>query len=164
MPGASWLHVSQSMQVESTKKSPGTFSGKRCCRLAIFVLSTLYLVLCDFVISKEPGTKYQEQSTKAKDAGYRSNSLMSRCRYERLIPSFRAAATLLPSDCNALKIMRRFTASTAPSNVLSSPGVVPGKTRNIFSGTNSSPSVVVLLNTTSRSIKFSSSRTLPGQL
>src|ERR1043165_444548 len=35
MPGASWLHVSQSMQVESTKKSPGTFSGKRCCRLAI---------------------------------------------------------------------------------------------------------------------------------
>src|SRR6185369_15315281 len=35
MPGASWLHVSQSMHVESTKKSPGTFSGKRCCRLAM---------------------------------------------------------------------------------------------------------------------------------
>src|SRR6185503_19046959 len=37
MPGASWLQVSQSMQVESTKKSPGTFSGKRCCRLAMLV-------------------------------------------------------------------------------------------------------------------------------
>src|SRR6185369_12373412 len=41
MSGASWLQVSQSMQVESTKKSPGTFSGKRCCRLAMVRIAKL---------------------------------------------------------------------------------------------------------------------------
>jgi len=39
-----------------------------------------------------------------------------------------------------------------------------GSTRNIFSGRNSRPRFGPLLNTTSRSIRFSSSRTLPGQV
>src|SRR5678816_195794 len=47
MSGASWLHVSQSMQVESTKKSPGTFSGNRCCRLAI--TQRLYRLDVEFI-------------------------------------------------------------------------------------------------------------------
>src|SRR5580765_8012665 len=35
MPGAICRHASQSMQVESTKKSPGTFSGRRKATLAM---------------------------------------------------------------------------------------------------------------------------------
>src|ERR1700752_316208 len=30
------------MQVESTKKSPGTFSGKRCCRFAMVEITKLH--------------------------------------------------------------------------------------------------------------------------
>ena len=37
--GASWRHVSQSMQVESTKNAPGTFSGRRWAGLAMLLLS-----------------------------------------------------------------------------------------------------------------------------
>src|ERR1043165_8223628 len=62
MPGASWLHVSQSMQVESTKKSPGTFSGKRCCRLAI---TSQY---------KVPGKGFSRKGTKLKIKAQRLTS------------------------------------------------------------------------------------------
>src|ERR1043166_636888 len=62
MPGASWLHVSQSTQVESTKKSPGTFSGKRCCRLAI---TSQY---------KVPGKGFSRKGTKLKIKAQRLTS------------------------------------------------------------------------------------------
>ena len=60
------------------------------------------------------------------------------------------------------KVSRRFKAVTAPSKVLSLDTPGAGITFSIFSGRNSKPSVASRSSNTSRSIRFSSSRTLPG--
>ena len=74
-----------------------------------------------------------------------------------------AAATLLPSDCNALTIMRRFTPLLRLPALIRLRRFRPA-TRAASSPAQTPARALKCLSTTSRSIKFSSSRTLPGQL
>src|SRR2546421_8567670 len=52
--GAIWRQASQSMQVESTKKSPGTFSGTRFFGFAMTVPPFLHSTVTDSALTPRP--------------------------------------------------------------------------------------------------------------